>query len=142
MARVQIDLPQSFDLSVEVQVRMADVNAGGHLGNHCLIALLNEAHLKFMAAKGFPELLVDGLAFINSDLAVIYKSEAFYGDTLVIEVAAADFHKYGCDIVYRVTNKNTGKETAIAKTGMVFFDYQNRKIGEVPDRFKAAFGED
>jgi acyl-CoA thioesterase FadM len=140
MARVKIELPERFDFSADFELRIADINAGGHLGNHLLVSLLNEAHLKFMAAKGFPEMMVDGRAVINTDLSVIYKSEGFYGDVLTIEVAAGDFNKYGFDLFYRVTSKKSGKVVAIAKTGMVFFDYTQRQIAEIPDKFKKLFG--
>ena len=140
MDRVNINLPEEFEFCTELEVRMADVNAGGHLGNHCLIALLNEGHLKYMQFKGFPELLVDGRAMINADLAVVYKSEMFYGNVLAIEVAAANFDKYGLDILYRVTNRSSGKVSAVAKMGMLFFDYAERKIAEVPQRFRQACG--
>jgi len=141
MDRVNINLPEEFEFCTELEVRMADVNAGGHLGNHCLIALLNEGHLKYMQFKGFPELLVDGRAMINADLAVVYKSEMFYGNVLAIEVAAANFDKYGLDILYRVTNRSSGKVSAVAKMGMLFFDYAERKIAEVPQRFRQACGQ-
>ena len=136
MARVEIKLPEKTDFSFEVEVRMSDVNAGAHLGNHNLVSILNEAHLKFMKHIGFPDLLVDGKAFINADLAIIYKSESFYGDILQIDVTAADLSKYGCDIVCRITNKTQKRLAAIAKLGMAFFDYQTRKIAEVPEAFK------
>ena len=139
MARVNIDLPDKFEFSTELEVRIADINAGGHVGNHLFVALLNEAHLKYMQFKGFPELIVDGRAMINTDLAVIYKSEAFYGNVLSIEVAAGDFTQYGLDLFFRVTNKNSGKVAATAKMGMLFFDYAERKIAEIPERFKRAF---
>ncbi len=141
MDKVKIDQPEEFEFCTEIEVRMADVNAGGHLGNHCLVALLNEGHLKYMQFKGFPEIMVDGRAMINADLAVIYKSEMFYGNVLAIEVAAANFDRYGLDILYRVTNKSTGKVSAVAKMGMLFFDYAERKIAEVPQRFKQACGQ-
>ncbi|MEA1958346.1 MAG: thioesterase family protein [Chloroflexota bacterium] len=140
MARVTIDLPEKFPFSFDIEVRMSDVNAGAHLGNHLLIAMLNEAHLKFMKHIGFPDILVDGKAFINVDMSVIYKSESFYGDILQIEVAAGDFGKYGCDIVCRVTNKTQDRLAAIAKLGMIFFDYETRKIAGVPEAFKKAVG--
>ncbi|HUU62728.1 MAG TPA: thioesterase family protein [Dehalococcoidia bacterium] len=139
MSRIKIDLPELFDFDTEVRVSINDINAGGHLGNHSLVAILNEAHLRFLEAKGFPEPVIDGLAFINSDLAIVYRSQAFHRDVLRIEVAVANFHKYGCDIVYRVTNNQTGKQVAVAKTGMLFFDYQRNKIAEVPARFKSVF---
>jgi len=139
MARVEIELPQEFNFTTEIQVSINDVNAGGHLGNHSLIAMLNEAHLRFLKAKGFPELEIDGRVFINVDLAIVYKSQAFHWDVLRIDVAVADFHKYGCDILYRITNKQTGKEVAVAKTGMLFIDYEKKKIAEVPQIFKSVF---
>ncbi len=139
MAKVEIKLPEKFDFSFDMEVRMTDVNAGAHLGNHYLVAMLNEAHLKFMKYKGFPDFMVDGKAFINVDLAVIYRSESFYGDVLQIEVAAADQNKYGCDIVCRVTNKTQKRVAAVAKLGVIFFDYQTRKVAEVPEAFKKVF---
>jgi len=44
MARVKIDLPEEFIFSTEIEVRIGDVLAGRHLGNHSLIAMLNEAN--------------------------------------------------------------------------------------------------
>ena len=139
MARVKIELPKLFDFYTEVQVSINDINAGGHLGNHSLVAILNEAHLRFLEAKGFPESVVDGRAFINSDLAIVYRSQAYHRDVLRIEVAVANFHEYGCDIIYRVTNKQTGKQVAVARTGMLFFDYERNKIAGVPEIFKSVF---
>lgn len=140
MARVKIELPKLFDFDTEVQVSINDINAGGHLGNHSLVAILNEAHLRFLEAKGFPESVIDGRAFINSDLAIVYRSQAYHRDVLRIEVAIANFHEYGCDMLYRVTNNLTGKQVAVARTGMLFFDYERNKIAAVPERFKSVFG--
>jgi len=70
------------------------------------------------------------------DSAIQYKSEGFYGDELLVEVAVNDFTGIGCDFVYRLTNKNTNKEIAVAKTGIVFFNYEKRKTASVPTAFK------
>ena len=137
MPRVQIDLPQRFDFTTDFQVRIDEIDPSFRLLNHCLVSLLNEAHLMFMQDKGFPELAIDGLAFINTDLEIIYESDASHRDVLAFEVAATNLHKYGCEFVYRVTNRTTGKVTAVAKTGMLFYNYQQAKVAEVPARFKA-----
>ena len=52
-----------------------------------------------------------------ADVAIEYKGEGFYGDTLRIQMAATDLSKYGFDLVYHVTNQR-GQEVARAKTGM------------------------
>jgi acyl-CoA thioesterase FadM len=38
-----------------------------------------------------------------------------------------------------VTNKETGKELARAKTGILFYDYEEKKILQVPKKFKSLF---
>jgi len=76
---------------------------------------------------------------IMSDAAVMYKSEAFHGDVLTVEIAVVEISGAGCDFIYHVTNKTTSKEVARAKTGIVFFDYSARKIVGVPDLFRKRF---
>jgi len=136
MARVKIDLPDHFAFSTEFRVTIGQVNAAYHLGNDTLISLLNESFLRFLEHKGFPELIVDGLAVVNADLTVIYKSEAFRGDVLKIEGAAVDLASERFNYVCRVTNTKTGKEVAVSRIGMVFFDLQRRKNVKIPDSFR------
>jgi acyl-CoA thioesterase FadM len=73
------------------------------------------------------------------DAVVVYKSEGFYGDVLRIEVATDNFTGYGFDLIYRITNRETGKEIARVKTGVAFFDYKINKVVRVPEKFRATF---
>jgi len=127
MARVFIDLPQQFAFTTELDVRIEHINRGNHLGNESMVSYLNEARVRYMneeinAAKD------KNIWMINGDLAVVYKSEAFYGDVLVISLATGDYHKYGFDLVFRVTEKKSGREIAHAKMGMLLFDAVARKL--------------
>ncbi|NBW39201.1 MAG: thioesterase, partial [Cytophagia bacterium] len=74
---------------------------------------------------------------VISDVLVIYKAEAFLGDVLSIQIAIADINKYGFDMLYKVTNTLNGKEIARAKTGIVCFDYSNRKVAPIPAKLRA-----
>lgn len=74
-----------------------------------------------------------------TDAAVMYRAEAFYGDLLTIRIQATDFAQTGCDLVYQVTNKSTGKEVARAKTGLTFFNYAERKVVAMPAAFRSTF---
>lgn len=139
MARIKIDVPKEFPFSTDIALRITDINYGGHLGNDAVLSLIQEARLRFLMDHGFTELDVDGFGLIMTDSAIVYRSEAFYGDVLTIEVAAQDFTKKGCDFVYRITNKATGKEVARAKTGVLIYDYGRKKVVEVPAVFKEAF---
>lgn len=136
MARVKLDLPKEFLFSTEVHVRIGDINYGGHLGNDAVLAFVHEARVRFLKAYGYSEADIEGVGIIMTDAVVVYKSEGFYGDRLLIEVVVQDFTRTGCDFLFRLTNKETGKEIARAKTGIVFFDYASRKVVAVPPRFR------
>ena len=142
MARIKLDLPADFPFSTELRVRITDVNYAGHMGNDVLLGLLHEARFRFMAHYGLRELDIEGLGLIIADSVIIYKSEAFVGETLTVAVAVNDFNQYGCDFVYRVTEKTSGREVARAKTGVVFFDYQQRVVQKVPQLFLDLFSRD
>ena len=91
--------------------------------------------MQFLNQFGFTELNIDGSGIIMVDAAVQYKSEGFYGDILLVEVALTDISKIGCDFVYRITNKKNQKVVAYVKTGIVFFDYGKKKIVSLPVKF-------
>jgi acyl-CoA thioesterase FadM len=139
MARIKIELPQEFDFSTEIPLRISDINYGGHLGHDSVVSLTHEARVRFLREYGYSELNIEGSGLIVSDLAVVYRSEAFYGETVKIYIAVCDFNKYGCDLVYRITDKETQREIARAKTGIVFFDYATKKVVNVPEKFKSLF---
>jgi acyl-CoA thioester hydrolase len=136
MARVKLDLPDHFDFSTELTVRIGDVNYGGHLGNDAVLSLMHEARVQFLNHYGYSELNVEGAGIIMADSIVVYKSEGFHGDRLVAEVAVGDFQNASCDFLYRLTLKETGKEIARAKTGIVFYDYTLKKTMSVPAKFR------
>lgn len=136
MARIKMEFPGSSDFSTEIRLRISDINYGGHLGHDSILSLTHEARVRFFIHYGFSELDVDGPGIILSDVAVVYKSESFYGETMVVEIAVCDFTKYGCDLVYRLREKESGREVALAKTGIVFMNYAERKVAPVPEKFK------
>jgi len=132
MARVKVALPETYLLTVALPIRITDLNYGAHLGNDALLSLLHEARVQFLQFLGQPEFdLATRQGFIMADVAVEYKGEGFHGDTLRIQLAATDLHKYGFDVVYWVKNQND-KEIARAKTGMLCFDYTTRKLRPLP----------
>ncbi len=138
MARIKLPLPAAFPFSTEIPLRITDINYGGHLGNDAVLAIVQEARVRFLSSHGFSEMDAGGAGIIMVDAVVLYRSEAFYGDVLVVEVAVADLTAAGCDFVFRVTGRSTGKEVARAKTGVAFFDYRSRSVVSVPEAFRKA----
>lgn len=135
MARIKIELPETFAFKTEIALRITDINYGGHLGNDALLSLIHEARVQFLKSLDCSELDIGGASLIMADAAITYRSEGFYGDILVIEIAASDITSRGFDLLFRLTNNTTLKELAIAKTGMLAFDYTARKVCTLPEAF-------
>ncbi|MBS1196782.1 MAG: putative thioesterase [Proteobacteria bacterium] len=136
MARIQIALPETFVFSTQIPLYMSHINYGGHLDNALLLSVVSEARVRFFKSLGYSELDVEGVGIVVADAALQYKSEAFHGETMVVEMTAADFGKFGCDLLWRMSDQASGREVARGKTGIVFLDYSTRKIAPVPQGFK------
>ena len=136
MARVRIDMPDTFTFAAELDVRIQNINRGDHLGNDQLIAMLNEARMRFLPDEiTDPQLKNSGM--INADLSVIYKSEAFRGEVLRIEIVASAFHDKGFDIFYRVSCVADNRLVAEAKMAMLLMNIQERKLISFPSGSEA-----
>ncbi|MFP4072074.1 MAG: acyl-CoA thioesterase [Desulfovibrionales bacterium] len=135
MARLRIDLPGHFPFTTSLRVRVTDLNYGGHLGNDAALGLLHEARVRFLDSYGFSEQDAGGVGLIMADAGIVYRSEGFLGDALTVEIAPSDLSRSGFDLLYRITNADSGAEVLRARTGMIFFDYGSRRIVRAPESF-------
>jgi acyl-CoA thioester hydrolase len=134
MARIKIELPSNFAFTCNIPVRITDLNYGGHVGNDTILTLIHESRVQYLAQIGYSEMKFEGAGMIMSDAALEFKSELFYGDTVIVSVAAGDFSKIGFSFYYRLEKNESGKKrlVAIAKTGMICYDYEKKKIVALP----------
>lgn len=139
MARIKLNLPDIFPFSTELAVRIADINYGNHLANHNYLALMQEARIQFFMHYGYTEKNLAGSSVIMGDCAIVYKKECFYGDTLNIYVTASDFGVRSFDLLYRFVRKSDNAIVCEAKTGMVCYNYEQKKTEAVPDIFRNLF---
>jgi len=135
MSRTEIRLPDRFLFSTNIPIRNSDINAGRHVAFHMVLSFTEEARIRFWRSLGYSE-GKQGVAVITVDAAVIYKKQGFYGQTLKVEVGLADFHAKGCDMIFRMSDLETGEEMFRAKTSLLFFDYQQQKVVPVPEDFR------
>ncbi len=140
MARIKIELPEKFIFSTDVPLYIQHINYGQHLDNAALLMLIAEARVRFFRHFGWSEMDVEGVGIIVADVAAQYRSEAFHGETLRVEFAAADVNDYGCDLLWRASDVASGREVARGKHGIVFFDYGARVKAKVPPAFRAKTG--
>ncbi len=139
MARIKLKLPEKFSFSTQLNIRITDLNYGGHLGNDAALGLIHEARIRFLADKGFLEGDIDGTGIILMDAVINYTAEGFYGEKIRIDVAVDEITNAGCDIYYRFVNVANDKMIVKAKTNIAFFDYSNKKIVGTPKVFLDTF---
>ncbi len=60
------------------------------------------------------------------------------GNDSFLSLAANSFDKFGFDIFYKLEIISEGKPVLVgkAKTGMICYDYQNKKVISVPGKLK------
>lgn len=136
MSRITLDFPAPAIYSHPLRLRIDDINYGQHLGHDTLVSLLHDARCGWLASHGLTELTVDGesLGWVVAELVVNYRAEAFYADELEVELAIGEIGSKGAEIYHRLVRKD-GVEIAVAKVGVVFFDYVARKAAAVPENF-------
>lgn len=131
-------MPAAFNFMAIIPIRITDVNYGGHVGNDAVLSLIHEARMQFLNQFGFTEMNCGGAGLIMSDAAIEFKKEFFYGDILQVHVTACNFSKVSFDFYYKLEKETEGKLSvlALAKTGMVCYDYDLKKITPVPEASK------
>lgn len=134
MARLRLELPETLPFSTTIPIRITDLNYGGHVGNDTILSLIHEARVKFLHHNQLSELEFDGVGLIMSDVAIEYKSELYYGDEVIATVGTGEFTRVSFHFYYRFHTLRNGlsKVVAVAKTGMVCYDYANKKVVQVP----------
>jgi acyl-CoA thioester hydrolase len=134
MPKTRLLLPERFTFTVGIPVRITDLNYAGHVGNDSILSLIHEIRVQFLRYHGYSELDVAGVGLIMTEVAIEFKSEIFYGDTIWASVAAAEFSRVGFELYYKLEKKVDEKmpSVAFARTTMICYDYSTKKIVSVP----------
>lgn len=135
MSRIKIALPENFSFTAVIPIRITDLNYGNHVGNDAILSIIHEARMQFLSHHGYSELDLAGVGLIMSDVGIEFKREVFYGDVLSVNITAVNFTSVGFDLYYQLLNKEN-VVAALAKTGMICYDYSKKKIVHVPAEVK------
>lgn len=139
MGRVKLEMPFDKIASISIPVRITDINYGNHLGNDAFVGIIHEARANWLKQNNYTELNIEGTGLILADLAIEFKHESFYGDIIEVAVAVGEIAKVNFELYYRLTVNRDNKDVvlALAKTGMVCYDYALKKIMPLPDKLNA-----
>lgn len=138
MARLKIELPQKILASVLIPVRITDINYGNHVGNNSIVEIIHEARVQFLKQYGFTELNIAGAALIMSELLVEFKMESFYNDVLEIKIFSGEITRVSFELFYEISVKRNEQKIIIAhaKTGMVCYNYEIKKVSALPGELR------
>lgn len=129
---------ERIDFTTSIQFRITDHNYGGHVANNVFIEYLHEGRCQLLESLGYSEMDVEGVSLILSELAVKYTKQAFYPDTLRLEIAVANPRPTRFDLHYRGYN-SADELLVLAKTEMAAVDYQTGKPIRMPKTFFERF---
>lgn len=135
MPRIKIDLPKTFTFTTSFAVRVTDLNYGNHVGNDKVLSYLHEARVQYLQSLGYTEFNLEGVSLIMADAALVFKDEMYYGEELLISIQPMEFSRVGFDLLYKIEKKTEQKPvvTAVAKTLMICFDYDSKKVVHLPE---------
>ena len=138
MARIKIDIPEKVIGTFIIPIRIADINYGNHVGNDAFVSIIHEARMQWLKQYDYTELKVEDIGLIMSDLAIEFKSESFYGDEVEVRLGAGDISRVGFDLYYQLFAKRSNETILIAhaKTGMVCYNYDGKKVASIPEKLK------
>jgi len=142
MARVKIELPEKFSYETIIPIRITDLNYGNHVGNDTILSILHEARVQYLRYYDLEELDFAGVGLIMNDVAIEFKNEIFYGEKIIASVTVSEISKFSFDVYYKLEKENNGKRilVALAKTGMVCYDYGAKKVAAVPKEVRDKLG--
>ncbi|MEO6253318.1 MAG: thioesterase family protein [Ferruginibacter sp.] len=138
MARIKLELPANVIGTFLIPIRIADINYGNHVGNDAFVSIIHEARMQWLSQYDYTELKIEGIGLIMSDLVLEFKNESFYGDIVEVKLAVGEVSRIGFDLYYQLFAKRNPASLLLAnaKTGMICYDYDAKKVVPIPGKLK------
>lgn len=119
------------------QVRVSDINYGGHVSNAAVLSIFQDARIAYLANLGpFSELDLGGYGIILPEAHAYYHAEMFLGDQLRVGVRGGGVRRSSFLLLYRI--ERDGQLMAEGETPVVCYDYETRKARRIPEDFREA----
>ena len=114
--------------TVDLTVRVADLNYGNHLGYNGLVSLLHHARLEYFKHFSINELDIDGATAYIKQLKVDYQGEAFLHDLLHFNYRVYETSRAVCTFEALITKNDDNAPVAQAFETMILLDNQTKKV--------------
>ncbi len=124
-----------FNVHTDIEIRFRDLDALGHVNNAVYFSFLEMGRVAYMRAMseaaGTERDELD-FPFILGRASCRFLATAGLGQTLRVAIRASAVGNKSFEFEYEVSNKDTGKLIATAKTTQVFFDYEAKETRQIP----------
>jgi acyl-CoA thioester hydrolase len=133
------DLPGTFRHSRSIEVRFADTDAMGHVNNALYHTYVETARTKYLE-----EILDEPVrlgvhgepSFILADSRMVYRSPAFYGESLTVETRMTRIGQSSMTAEHRITAPDSpvgrARLVAVCESVLVHYDYARATPKPVP----------
>ena len=117
-------------------IRIGDINYGGHMGNEVALVVFQDARLSFLDSLGCSEKDIgEGLALILVDANVKYRKEVFLNDRLETRVKVLGLRRSSFDLHFDVVRTSDGERVFQGWTRMLPYHYGEKKVRGLPEKF-------
>ena len=140
------DVQGDFAHRHDVEVRLSDTDAMGHVNNARYLTYIEIARVAYyehvtgnplpIGAHGAEE------GMILAEIRMTYRSTSFYGETLTVESRVERIGRTSFGMVHRITAPETrygpARLVAVADSTLVAYDYTDECPIPVPDEWRTA----
>ena len=140
------DIAGDFAHRHEVEVRLADTDAMGHVNNARYLTYVEIARVAYyerVTGKALP-IGVHGAeeGMILAEIRMTYRSPAFYGETVTVETRVERIGGSSFAMAHRISAPESrygpARLIAVADSVLVAYDYQEERPIPVPDEWRSA----
>jgi len=140
MTRIEINIPEKVLYETIFTIKAADINFANHMGNERILVFANNVRTDFYKHL---ELLEgdweNGHGTIVANHTVKYVSEGFLGDEIICKVGIGALTSCSFDMVMHFVKKESNITLALVRSAVVYFDYKERRIRELPQSYTERF---
>ena len=134
----EADVPFRFRTTVEIRFR--DIDALGHVNNAVYFTYFEIARSAYFAAVQGRRLGIKDFGIVVAEASCRYRSPAFYGERLIVEVATTSLRSRSFELRYRITVEDEGRLVAEGRTVLVAYDHRARRTTTLTPALRRQLG--
>lgn len=132
-------MPKHIDNLRTLEVRISDINYGGHMGNDRALSFFQDARISFLQQLGYEERCIgENVGIIISEAQVKYRKEVFLHDLLDANLWVDEIRDRSFVMHYAFIRQNDQACVFEGSTKIYTFDYDSRKVVRLPEAFREA----